>query len=591
VDFTTENQIVRLIPQLTGGKYQFRKLNTTVQNYQALLNYDKGFMGDDLRLFAYGGWSYRQVNEVDMFAGTGENGLRFPGWYSIGNDMNGTDLNKVRGVARGSDLVYGILGSVTLSWKSKLYLQMDARNDWNSTLPPGNNSYFYPGASIVYNFSNDMNIPQLKNGKFNVSWADIGGGPNVALQNRYFADDSYTVGPVYEGATLIGVMPPDALFLGQIKPFRKREFEVGLNTEWFNQSRLNFEIAFYTNNIYNQIMPLNINPASGWSKLHINTGNVKNWGYEIAIKATPLVSQLFRWNITFTAARQQSKVMELYEGIKEQYIDGIGNAVKVVGTIGQPHGDIYMYDYLRDPSGNKIVNQNGYAIDNTKYVNVGNINPKVFGGLYSDFMIKGFNFHVGIDYKYGGKVFSYSNQYLIGNGVIKSTLPFRDEANGGLAYYIEQGTNRKVPWQHNQAAPANAVGGVVYHDGMILDGVKEVTSGGTTKYEKNDIIMAAPVYYQSYLSDNNASWPPDRMFKNDYIKLREIAIDYTIPKKISDRLKLQRLSINIAARNLGYIYRSIPNIDPESTLGAQGFVENSFYPSIRSFNFGVNLSF
>jgi hypothetical protein len=135
------------------------------------------------------------------------------------------------------------------------------------------------------------------------------------------------------------------------------------------------------------------------------------------------------------------------------------------------------------------------------------------------------------------------------------------------------------------------VGGVVYHDGMILEGVKEVTSGGTTKYETNDVIIASPAYYQSYINDNNQGWPPDRMFSNDYIKLREIAIEYTIPKRLSDRLKLQRLTVTAAVRNLGYIYRSIPNIDPESTLGAQGFVENSFYPSIRSFNFGVNLSF
>jgi iron complex outermembrane receptor protein len=592
VDYTTENQIVRLLPQVTGGKYQFRKQNTTVQNYQALLNFDKGFMENNLHIFAYGGWSYRQVNESDIFAGTGENGLRFPEWYSIGNDLATSGiLNKVRGVVRGSDLVYGILGSVTVSWKNDLYLQLDARKDWNSTLPPSNNSYFYPGASVVYNFSNHVNIPQLKYGKFNVSVADIGGGPNVALQNRYFADNSYSVQSIYEGATVISVFPPGSLFIGDIKPFRKREYEVGLNTRWFDQSRLEFEIAVYKNNIYDQIIPLTINPATGYPDAHINTGNVKNWGYEISIKGAPLVSPKFRWDVTFTAARQQSKVVKLYEGIKEQLIKGIGNAVREVGTIGQPHGDIYMYDYLRDPNGNKIVNANGYALDNSKYIKVGNVNPKVFGGVYSDFSIKGFNLHIGIDYKYGGKIFSYSNQYLIGNGVIKSTLPFRDEEHGGLAYYIEQGSNNKIPWQHNQAAPANAVGGVVYHDGMILDGVKAVTSGGTTKYEKNDIIIAAPTYYQSYINDNNSGWPPDRISKNDYIKLREIAISYTIPRRISDKLKIQQLSLNAAVRNLGYIYKSIPNIDPESTIGAQDFVENSFYPSIRSFNFGVNLSF
>jgi iron complex outermembrane receptor protein len=131
-----------------------------------------------------------------------------------------------------------------------------------------------------------------------------------------------------------------------------------------------------------------------------------------------------------------------------------------------------------------------------------------------------------------------------------------------MAYYIEQGTNNKIPWQHNQPAPANAVGGLVYHDGMILDGVRVDNSSGSTKYVKNDIIISAPAYYQTYISDVSSGWPPDRVYENNYIMLRELALEYTIPKKITDQLKLQKLSVNVAVRNLGYIYKSIPNIDP-----------------------------
>jgi TonB-linked SusC/RagA family outer membrane protein len=574
VDYTTQNQIVRLLPQVTGGKFQWRKQNTMVQNYQALLNYEKSFMNDDLNILAYGGYALQQVNESNVFAGTGENGLRFPDWYSIGNDRLGAqDLGKVRGIVKGSDLIYGVLGSITASWKNTFYLQVDARNDWNSTLPPSNNSYFYPGASLVYTFTNHLkNVPKLRYGKLNVSWADVGGGPNVALQNRYFANNASTVENIYEGAVIVGVVPPNVLFIGDIKPFRKREIEVGLNTRWFERDRVEFEFTFYNNNIYNQIIPLGINPATGYPTANINSGNVKNWGFEMFIKASPLISDKYRWNVTFTAARQYSKIIKLFPGINEQYIDGIGNAVKAVGRVGEPIGDLYMYDYAKDPNGNRIVGTNGlYALDNTKYVKVGNINPKMFGGLYSDFYLKGFNFHIGIDYKYGGKLFSYSNQYLMGNGVIEATLPGRDAAHGGLAFTRN---------------------GVARNDGMILPGVKRVDlGGGNFKYEPNDIIVAAPDYYASYLSDNSTGWPPDRMFKNDYVKLREISLDYTIPKRLTDKMHLQKLSVNVAARNLGYIYKSVPNIDPESALSANGFIENSFYPSIRTFSFGLNLSF
>jgi TonB-linked SusC/RagA family outer membrane protein len=592
-DFTTENQILRLLPQVAGGKFQWRKMNTTVQSYQALLNYEKSFMGDDLKIFAYAGGSYQQVRENNVFAGTGEDGLLFPYWYSLGNDGGGgLDRNKIRGIVRGSDLVYGILGSVTGSWKDKVYLELQARKDWNSSLSPNNNTYFYPGASIVYNFDKDIYIPLLNYGKLRFSWADVGGGPNTALENRYFADNSLSVEPIYEGATITAVVPPGALFLGDIKPFRKREFEIGFNTRWFKGNRLEVDFSFYDNNIYNQIIPLNINPATGYGIANINSGNVKNWGYEIFLKGTPLMSPNYKWDITFTAARQLSKVVKLYPGIKEQFITGIGNAVRVIGAVGKPHGDIQMYDYLRDPNGNKVVDASGYyVLDKTKLVTVGNVNPKAFGGIYSDFFMKGFNLHIGIDYKFGGTIFSYSNQYLVGNGVITSTLPYRDEAHGGMAYYIEQGTNKKIKWQHNDPAPANAVGGIVYHDGLVLAGVKEDNSGPTPKYDPNDIIVSAPNYYSSYISDNNEGWPPDRLFKNDYIKLREIAIEYTLPRKISSMLKLQKVSINAAARNLGYLYKTLPNVDAEAALGAQGYIENSFYPAIRSYSIGINVSF
>jgi TonB-linked SusC/RagA family outer membrane protein len=591
IDYTTRNQIIRLLPQVTGGKYQWKKQNTTVQNYQGIVNFEKN-LTEDWHLFAFAGGAYQQVRGNEIFAGTGENGLRFPDWYSLGNDMLGAaDLGKVRGIVQWSEMMYSAFSSFTASWKNKLYLELQGRNDWNSTLSPANNSYFYPGASVSYNFASDVSIPKLTFGKFRLAWADVGGGPNTVSESRYFANNSFSVGSIYEGAVIRSVSPPDALFLGDIKPYRKREYELGLNTRWFNQNRLEVDLSYYNNNIYDQIVNLTISPFTGYRTAKINSGNVKNHGIEIFVKGAPLVNKNMRWDLTFTVAKQQSKVKELYPGIDEQLINGM-NGVSVVATVGQPVGDIKMFDYVRDPNGNRIVNQNGlYSLDNNIYKKFGNINPNAFGGLYSDLFFKGFNFHIGVDYKFGGKVFSYSNNYLIGNGVIKSTLEGRDEEHGGLAYYIEKGTNKKVPWQHNQAAPANSADGLVYHDGMILEGVKEVVSGGTTKYEKNDILVAAPTYYQTYINDAGGAWPPDRLSKNDYIKLREASIDYTIPSRFTQRLKLQKLSLTAAIRNIGYIYKSIPNIDAEATLGAQGYIENSFYPSLRTYTFGVNVSF
>ncbi len=593
-DFITENKIIRLAPVRVGGKYSWSKRNLTVQNYQALVKYENNF--SDFNFFAFGGGAYQKVTENNMYSSTGDMGLLFPGWYSLGNAdtrfwPTSGDRGKVTGLRRGSDVLYSALGSATLSWKETYYLEVQARNDWNSTLQAPNYSYFYPGVSLTYNFSNDFEVPHLQYGKLRFAWADVGGGPTTAVGDRYFANDAYSVGQLPYSYGPTSVTPPSALFLEPLKPFRKREFEAGFNTRWFDRSRVEIDFSYYTNNTYDQIVQQPITPATGYTAAKINTGNVKNWGFELLIKGAPIATPKYRWDLTFTAANQFSKVIKLYPGITQKFVDG-NSGFQVWAKEGERMGEIRAYDYKRTPDGNRIVGGNGLYALSDQVTNTGkNVNPKVFGGLYSDFFFKGFNFHIGLDYKFGGTIFSYTNNYLMGTGVIKASLPGRDEATGGLAYYIDNASGNKVKWEHNKPAPGAARDGIVYHDGIVLDGMKEVNSGGTVRYEKNDVIISAPAYYQTFINDLGTSWPPDRLFKNDYIKLREISLEYSLPKKISNMLKLQKLSVTAAARNLGYLYKTLPNIDPEGALGAQGYIENSFYPSIRSFSFGVNVSF
>jgi iron complex outermembrane receptor protein len=182
------------------------------------------------------------------------------------------------------------------------------------------------------------------------------------------------------------------------------------------------------------------------------------------------------------------------------------------------------------------------------------------------------NLMAGLDYKFGGKVLSYSNFYLQGNGLTKETLPYRDTAHGGLTWTetLADGTTRER------------------HDGLILPGVKD-------NGEKNDIIISAHDYYSSFIHDMGTGWQPDMSLENSYIKFREMALHYTFPKNFSEKLRVQKLSVGLTARNLFYLYKTIKNIDAESTLGNGGgndsWVENTNYPSSRSFGFKVNLSF
>lgn len=589
-DYITENKITRLVPQRIGGKYYWKKRNTMVQNYQALLKYEKRFTAD-WDFFVFGGAAYQKVGENNMYVSTGDMGLLYPDWFSLNNENikywpTAGARDKVRGLNRGSDVLYSVLGSGTLSYKNTYYLEFQARNDWNSTLQAPNYSYFYPGLSFTWNFSNQYKLPKMEYGKFRVAWADVGGGPTTAVGDRYFAYDAFSVNQLPYPNSPTTVTPPNALFLERIKPFRKREFEIGFDSRWFERSRLEFDFSYYTNNTYNQIINLPISPATGYKSAKINTGNVRNWGFEFLLKGAPIATSKYRWDLTLTAANQYSKIVKLYEGITSKYIDGT-NGFQVWAEEGKTIGEIKAFDYERDENGNKVVNENGMYKLGDRLVNIGkNVNPYLFGGLLSNFSFQGFSLHLGIDYKFGGTIFSSSNNYLIGYGITKESLKYRDESQGGLAYYINK-AGKTVAWDHSKGAPAESKDGIVYHDGMILDGVKKEGD----KFVKNDIITSSTSYYRTYINDMAGAVPPDRLYKNDYIKFREIGLEYTLPKSVSNMLHLQKVSFTAAARNLFYLYKTLPNLDAESALGSQGYLEYSFYPSVRSYSVGLNVSF
>ena len=580
IEYNQKARVTQAEPNVVGGKYSRKEERYVVQNYDAMLNFDKNFMKDRLNVLAFFGGGYRSNEDKSINVST-YGDMLYPDWYSLNNEGSwpgAGDKGKVRGMSRGSDFLYSLYGGVTLSLDERYYVEITGRNDWASTLPAGNNSYFYPGVSFNWNFKDQIPIPQLQFGKIRMAWADAG-----RPASRYFANNVFSLGQIAETEASI-VTPPSALFSGLLKPERKREYEIGMDLRFFDQNRLEFDFSYYTNNVYDQIMSVPLSSTSGYSEIRINAGNVHNYGYEIFLKGTPLVGKDFRWDVSFTAANQYAKVKKLYPGITQKLIGG-GTGYKVVAEVGEPMGELLTYDYKKDEHGNRVVSSNGfYVLDyDAGFKKNSNINPSFIGGFNTSFYYKNFNINLGFDYKFGGALLSMSNYYLIGNGLSKESLPYRDEKHGGLAYYINE-QNVKVPCEHNTADPAGANDNRVYHDGLILNVVKEDGS-------KNDIILSAYEYYSTFIHDMSADLQPDNIYKNDYIKFREIGISYTIPKRIVEKAKLQKVTLTATARNLFYLYKAIPNIDAESTLGTNSYEEYSFFPSTRSFGIGVSVSF
>ena len=589
VDYTNidyVNKHPKRYPDEASGKYSFSRQNYFIQNYEGFLNFEKSF--GSYKLHAFAGPSFRSSSDNTVGVST-YGGLVYPGWYSLANGdgwPGQSNAGNVRWHSRGSDCIYSVSGAATLSYNDTFYLEFQARNDWSSTLPEQHNSYFYPGVSFTWNFTDNFEIPYVNYGKFRASFADVG-----RPASRYYALKTYTIENLPLNSEILKVQGPNDLFAGNLKPERKREAELGFNVRMFEQNRLETDFAFYTNNVYDQIMGVPLSATVGAQNIRINAGNVKNWGWELYIKYAPIIRPNLRWDVTFTSANQYQKVIKLYDGITQKTLGGGG--FSVVAREGERYGDIYMFDYQRDENGNRIVGANGlYAQDLDRMVPTGkNINPDFIGGLTNSVSWKNLNVYIGLDYKFGGSIFSYSNYYLTGLGATKSTLKYRDEEHGGVAYYVDNAGNR-VEWEHNKNLPSGLNNNTLYHNGMILDGVR--WDKETNAYVKNDIVANSTSYYGSFMNDMSTFFQPDALYKNNYIKLREVAISYSLPKHWSQKVKMEKITAQLIARNLFYLYKTLPNVDAESTVGTSGansYMEKSFYPTARTYGFGLTVSF
>ena len=575
-DYIRKNKVLRKnreTGKYNGGQFSFSREVNKIQNYEAYLSFDKAFVNKKLNVTAFAGPSYKRTDYTHIGVGTTGN-FKFADFWSLTNHDNwpASYDSRVSSFSQEGEALYSVFGQGTVSWGMEYILEFTARNDWASTLPKQNRSYFYPGTSFIWNFTETFEVPGINYGKLRFSWADVGRPPR-----RYYALASYSMNTLPPPNTNINdVTGPGDLFSGDLKPERKREFEGGFDLRML-KNRLEFNFSYYNAAWYDQIMGVPLSAPTGSQNIRINAGKINNQGLEFLVKGTPVSTDFFQWVLSFTAAKQWDKINRLYPGITQKN-DNMGNLYRRKEE-GKRMNTLWIQDYLRDEEGNRIVTDKGlYKLSGNleDEICIGSTNTDVYGGLVSNFYFKGrwgmLNLMAGLDYKFGGRILSYSNFYLQGNGLTKETLPYRDTAHGGLTWTetLSDGTTRER------------------HDGLILPGVK-------ANGEKNDIVISAYDYYSSFIHDMGTGWQPDMIKENNYIKFREMALNYTFPKHFSEKLRVQKLSVGLTARNLLYLYKSIKNIDSESTLGNgsgnDSWVENTNYPSSRTFGFKVNLSF
>jgi len=464
-----------------------------------------------------------------------------------------------------------------ISFRNYAFLNLTARNDWSSTLPKDNNSYFYPSvnASLVVSQLLGIQSDLLSYLKIRGGWSKVGKD-----SNPYQLIDTYPFNAPFGSNPLLTVT--DASLNANLKPETTTSSEIGAEIGLLNNN-VHLDLSYYNTNSSDQILNVDVSPSTGYTSKLLNAGKINNKGFEAQLSFSPVkITNGLTWNVVANFSTNKSNVLELdKEGLLTAYRIAQQGNISVLAAIGQPYGSLFGTAYKRNTNGEIVVKANGTPDTDPNNKFFGSFQPDWVGGITNTFNYRNFSFSFLVDAKIGGYIYDGTQATGIYTGVLAETLRGRDEANGGLPYYYPGNVKTVLPVQlstHGATAPGSEV---VYHDGIIFDGANADGS-------KNTTILPAQTYWKSFNNISEAN-----VFDASFVKLREINIGYNLPSKWAKTIGAQSVKIALIGRDLAILNKNAPHIDPETALNTgngQG-LESLQVPSTRSYGFSVNLNF
>lgn len=519
------------------GSYNGIKSDVTETNALATLSYKTQVK--DIGMSFLGGVNKRRssLNQLSLSGTT----FTIPYFYSYSNLATAsTTPQNLR------QEVNSVFGSADFSYKSLLYVTVTGRNDWFSTLSPQHNSIFYPSVNGSFILSDALKMPSYVTSlKLKGAYAEVGGGApdpyaiNLTYSNVPSADQPLqNVSSNTPGSGITGITNPT------LKPYTSTTAEGGIEGQLLN-NRLYFDVTYYNRLTKNDIVNATISSTSGYNSVYLNTGKVRNRGIEALVGGTPIKAGGFSWDVSYNVAYNDNKVLYLSDGVNSMNLAStVGNWGYINNIVGMSSFEIVGTRILRDASGNIVYNKNsGYPVA-TGLQPLGKSVAPLTMGLNNTFRYKRFSLNVLLDGKFGNKIFSISEVYETRLGLLKSTLPGRD-------------------------------------NGLVLNGVDQTGAA----YNRTVPVSGLRPYYDNYKNYSE-------LFLHDgsFVKLRQVILSYSLPVNNLRVLKIQSANISLVARNLAILYKKTPNFDPESSYSNsnyQGF-ESIGLPRTRSL--GVNLS-
>lgn len=535
------------------GAFNFINEYRNENNTELLVTGEHDLFGPVRLLATVGGNLRREQINANSVATAG---ISSPGIYNVSNAAI-TPTNAQNYSRRAVNSAYGSAAFTINNWWT---VEGTARNDWSSTLPAGNNSYFYPSVntSVVVTDA----VPGLKNGilsylKVRGSLAQVGSDA-----------DPYQLATTFIGnANKFSGLPQfslaDAIANSTLRPEKTTSAEAGIEASFLN-GRVSLDASYYAKSTKDQIFPITISPTTGFTSKVINAGRVDNKGVEALLTVVPVDMQGgFRWSSTFNFSKNASKVVTLTPESKTIVL-GRSWSTNIEAREGQPYGAIFGYSWLRDSATNQLMVNGGVTMRGALKV-LGNIQPDWVGGVNNQFSFKNYSLNVLFDIRQGGQIFSVTNMWSDYAGVSKHSLMGRevDVDNPGV-------TVKGISRQSCAAGSHTAANGTY----VCVNGTANTTQVTSEEYFQNIYPVVEPFVY-------DASW----------VKLRELRFGYDLPSSLTARLGAQSVSLALTGRNL-FTWTDVPLIDPEFAYTTGNFqgVEFAALPNPRTIGVSVRIT-
>lgn len=496
--------------------------------------------------------------KYDRISASGSNFV-IPGFYNLSNTSQ-IFASQGKSIRR----LVGFYGDLMVDYKNFLFLNVTGRNDISSTLPKENNSFFYPSVNLGYVFSENFDLPSwFTFGKLRASWAQVGKDTNPHILGATFVSPS-----IFPLNGQVGFSKNSTFGDPTLKPEQTTSIEFGTQMAFFN-NRLSFDMTYYKSNAADQIIPVPISDATGFSSYITNAGEIENRGFEFVIGGTPVESGDFKWDVTANLTTNKNEVKSIREGIDQIVVGSqFGYASSTVTMIlkeGQAYGNIYGASYVRpgaDPESEvldrslpMLIGANGFPVRTGSQLILGNAVPKFFGGLRNQFSYKGVELSFLIDFRSGLDQYDQFGNFL-------------------SAFGKQEDSERRND--------------VVVFQGVLEDGSQNTKEVWLGQGVGPDGVDYGAGYWRNYYRGSSENFVNDASF----IKLRNITLAYSLQPQVIEKTPFRSARISLAANN---IILSTPwdGFDPESFSSGAGGNAIGFtglgFPGVQSYYLTLNL--